>query len=359
MPASRLSVVPLSNAQLSELLASASSEYTERRQRALRRASRHALMWPVEAAGLAGEGAPLTELSSVGPWVAGIIEQLLEEPPEMPEPDERREGFLTMAEAKAILEDAPEWTKELRADLQMHSTYSDGSRSITEMAMGAMAKGYDYIAITDHSKGLKIAGGMDEETLAAECREIDGVNAEIESQGHDFRILRSIELNLDLVGDGDMEPDSLTALDVVVGSFHSKLRLKDDQTARALGAAKNPDVQILGHPHGRMYGVRMGVLADWARAFEVGAAHGKAYEINSQPNRQDLSVPMLEIAREVGVPLTIGTDAHSVEELDTVELSLAAAVKARIPEEQILNLLPVDEFLAWVETSRAAASKAR
>ncbi|MEA2461799.1 MAG: putative hydrolase [Actinomycetota bacterium] len=352
--------MPLTNAQLSELLAAASADYTERRQRALRRASRHALMWPVEAAGLADEGAPLTTLNSVGPWVARIIEEILENPPEVPDPDETRQNFLTMSEARAILDDGPEWTQELRADLQMHSTYSDGSRSITEMAMGAMAKGYDYIAITDHSKGLKIAGGFDEVVLAEQMKEIDGVNAEIESQGHDFRILRSIEMNLDTTGAGDMEPDALAKLDVVVGSFHSKLRLKEAQTERALGAARNPDVQIMGHPHGRMYGVRMGVRGDWGRVLEEGAANGKAYEINSQPNRQDLSVPMLELARDVGVPLTIGTDAHSIEELDTVDLSLAAAVKAGIPKEQILNFKPVDEFLGWVATSReTAAAKLR
>jgi histidinol phosphatase-like PHP family hydrolase len=344
--------MPIRNAQLSELLADASESYTERRQRALRRSSRHALMWPEEASSLAEDGRSLTELSSVGPWVAGIIEQILENPPEMPEPNELRADFITMAEARAILASAPDWVRTLRSDLQMHSTYSDGSVSIAEMAMAGMAKGYDYIAITDHSKGLKIAGGMDEQELAGQMLEIDGLNRDISSEKHDFRVLRSIELNLDTSGGGDMEPDSLTALDVVVGSFHSKLRLKDDQTARALGAARNPDVQILGHPHGRMYGVRLGVRADWGRVMEEGAAHGKAYEINAQPNRQDFSIPMLEIAREVGVPLTIGTDAHSVAELDNVDLSLAAAVQARIPREQILNYLSAEEFLSWVSTSR-------
>lgn len=348
--------MPLQNRQLSELLGAASTSYTERRQRVLRRASRHALMWPEEAADVAAGGRPLTELSSVGPWVAGIIEQLLEDPPDLPEPDELRADFLTMSEALRILQDAPEWVGDVRADLQMHSTYSDGTVSIAEMAMAGMAKGYDYIAITDHSKGLKIAGGMDEEVLASQMREIALLNEDIRGENHDFRVLRSIELNLDTTGAGDMEPESLSGLDVVVGSFHSKLRLKEDQTQRALGAARNLDVQILGHPHGRMYGVRLGVRADWGRVMEEGAAHGKAYEINAQPNRQDFNVPMLETAREVGVKLTIGTDAHSVGELDNVDLSLAAVVLARIPQEQILNYLPVEEFCDWVTTSRATVA---
>ncbi|MEA2499234.1 MAG: putative hydrolase, partial [Actinomycetota bacterium] len=223
--------------------------------------------------------------------------------------------------------------------------------------MAGMDRGYDYIAMTDHSKGLKIAGGMDEETLATQMQEIDLVNSQIEAQGHDFRVLRSIELNFDTAGAGDMDPEALAALDVVVGSFHSKLRLKDDQTARVLGAVRNPDAQIVGHPHGRMYGVRLGVQADWARAFEEGAAYGKAFEINAQANRQDLNVPMLELARETGVKLTIGTDAHSVEEMDSIDLSLAAAVKARVPRDQILNFLPLEEFLEWVTTSRATAAR--
>jgi histidinol phosphatase-like PHP family hydrolase len=351
--------MPLKNRQLSELLAAASNEHAERRQRALRRASRHALMWPEEAADVVASGRSVTELSSVGPWVGGIINQLLDDPPEVPEPDPLRSDFLTMAEAQEVLESAPPWVREIRADLQMHSTYSDGSVSIAEMAMAAMGKGYDYIAMTDHSKGLKIAGGMDEAVLASQAIEIDKLNEDIGAENHDFRVLRSIELNLDLVGDGDMDPDSLTPLDVVVGSFHSKLRLKDDQTQRALGAARNPDVQILGHPHGRMYGVRLGVLADWGRAMEEGKKYGKAYEINAQPNRQDFSVPMLQVAREVGVKLTIGTDAHYITELDNIDLSLAAAVLARIPQEQILNYVPVDEFLDWVAISRETASKLR
>jgi histidinol phosphatase-like PHP family hydrolase len=312
-------------------------------------------MWPEEAADLADQGRPLTELSSVGPWVAGIIEQILEAPPELPDEDPLRANFLTMAEARIILEGAPDWKTDILADLQMHSTWSDGSRSIAEMAMAGMDRGYDYIAMTDHSKGLKIAGGFGEEDLLRQMQEIDELNAEIDKQGSDFRVLRSMEVNLDTSGAGDMEPEALAQLDVVVGSFHSKLRLKDDQTARALGAARNPDVQIMGHPHGRMYGVRLGVQGDWGRVFEEGAAYGKAYEINSQANRQDLNVPMLELARETGVRLTIGTDAHSVAEMDTIDLSLAAAIKAGIPREQVLNFHPLPEFLEWVAESRETA----
>jgi DNA polymerase (family X) len=153
-----------------------------------------------------------------------------------------------------------------------------------------------------------------------------------------------------------MEPSALGELDVVVGSFHSRLRVKEDQTPRALGAVRNPHVQIVGHPTGRMFGRRKGVQADWARVLDEGRERGKAFEINAQPNRQDLSVELLKLARDAGVMLTIGTDAHSIGELDNVDLSLAAAILAGVPQEQILNFRPVDVFLGWVAESRAAAT---
>lgn len=345
----------LDNASLSMLLAGAGDGLTETKARALRRASRHALVWPEEAEAVLAEGRALTELSSVGPWLARMIEDILEDPPETPEPDVTRRDFITMAEAKAVLTQTPGWFSELKGDLQMHSTYSDGTRAIVEMAMAAMDRGYGYIAITDHSKGLKIAGGIDEEVLAQQADEIADINALIDEQGHDFTVLRSIELNFGPGGEVDMDRAALAALDIVVGSFHSRLRVKDDQTARALGAARNPDVQVIGHPQGRMYGVRAGVQAEWGRVFDEGAARGKAFEINAQVNRQDLNIPMLELARESGVMFSIGTDAHSIGELDNVELSLAAAITAEIPKDRIINFMGLDELLEWVGQSRAQA----
>ena len=283
------------------------------------------------------------------------MEEWIESPPDF-EPDELRAGFITMSHARKVLAEDPSWRDELRADLQMHSTYSDGSVSISEMAGGAAKLGYEYIAMTDHSKGLKIAGGIDEVRLAEQRIEIDGVNRQLEELDAGLRVLRAIELNFSTTGDGDMEPSALNELDVVVGSFHSRLRVKEDQTPRALGAVRNPHVQIVGHPMGRMFGRRKGVQADWARVMEEGRERGKAFEINAQPNRQDFSIELLEMARDAGVMLSIGTDAHSIAELNTVALSLAAAKLAGVPKERILNFRPLDEFLGWVGESRAAAA---
>lgn len=345
--------MPLTNSRLADLLYSAAENHTDQKAKALRRASRYALVWPEEAAEIAASGRSLTELPAVGPWVGRLIHEWLEDPPEFAEPDDLRSGFITYAEARKVLDDHPDWKDDLRGDLQMHSTYSDGTEPISAMAAGAIELGYDYISITDHSKGLRIAGGMNEERLAEQIAEIEDLNRHLGAADADFLVLRSIELNFDTNGDVDLEPDVLGLLDICVGSFHSKLRIKEDQTARAMAAARHPGVHIVGHPRGRMFGVRHGVQADWDKVFEEGVRCGKAFEINAQPNRQDLSIEMLKVALDAGVTFSIGTDAHSIGELYNVDLALASAILAGIPKERILNFRPVDELLAWVADRRA------
>ncbi|MGA9352075.1 MAG: PHP domain-containing protein [Terriglobales bacterium] len=138
----------------------------------------------------------------------------------------------------------------------MHTEWSDGSASIQEMAEAADARGYEYIAITDHSKGLKIAGGINEEQLRQQAEEIAAVNQSLGAAGKTLRVLRSIEVNLNPAGQVDMEVSSLGELDIVLGCFHSSLRKKDDQTDRYVAALRNPAIQILGHPRGRIYNFR-------------------------------------------------------------------------------------------------------
>lgn len=350
--------LPLSNARLAELLYGAADEHEDQRARTLRRAGRYALVWAEEASDIAASGRSLTELPAVGPWVGRMIHAWLADPPDEEGMNPLRSGFITLSQALAALAKRPEYKGDLRGDLQMHSTYSDGTVPIAGMATAAVEFGYEYIAITDHSKGLKIAGGFDEETLARQMDEIADVNEELVKLDAEVTVLCSIELNFGKAGESDMDPDALAALDIVVGSFHSRLRVKEDQTARVMGAVRNPDVQIVGHPMGRMFGVRHGVQADWDAAFAEGARCGKAFEINAQPNRQDLSVEMLERAFDAGVMFSIGTDAHSIGELHNVDLSLGAAALAGIPQERIINYLPLDELKAWVAESRAKAASA-
>src|SRR6266581_4227424 len=297
-------------------------------------------------------GGSLTELWRVGPWVARMLTDWITDPPEVPEPPALRRGFLTRADVDAALEGHDDWRAELRADLQMHTTDSDGSVPLAGMAEAAEALGYQYVGITDHSKGLPIANGMDEERLARQGEEVAAMNRSLAASGRGPRVLHSIEMNLSPEGEGDMEPDALARLDLVLGAFHSKLRLTEDQTERYLAAVRNPTVHVLAHPRCRMFDRRAGLWADWPRVFEAAAEAGTAVEIDASPYRQDLDVELLKVARDTGVRISIGTDAHSVPELGYIDYGLAAAILAGVPKECILNFQPVEDVLAWASERR-------
>ena len=224
----------ITNAHIAEHLAVESATAEGNKLKALRRASRLALAWPVEAVELLRAGRPLTELPGVGPWIAGRIETLAENPSEAPPPPPIRDDFMTFADALATLATDASWARAVKGDLQMHTVYSDGKESIEDMARAGMDLGYEYVAVTDHSKGLRIAGGIDEETLAGQIGEIDALNDSLASEGRGFRVLRALEMNLGLDGSGDMDADVLGRLDLVLGSFHSSLRVAEDQTDRSL-----------------------------------------------------------------------------------------------------------------------------
>jgi putative hydrolase len=340
--------VSLSNGDLAELLWRAGDEETDHRRRALHQASRAARFWSEEARDLAVAGRSLTELRSVGPWVAARIHGWLDEPPEMPEPDETRRGFLTLAEVRRVLDADPAWERTPHADLQVHTTDSDGSLPLPEMVGLARSLGRPFMAITDHSKSLTIANGMDEERLADQGRRIDALNAELRAAGDPFRVLRSIEMDVFPDGSPDMEPDTLASLDIVLGAFHSKLRVREDQTDRYLAALRDPTVHVLAHPQARMYGRRSGLRADWHRVFAEAATQGKAVELDATPARQDLSVELAGIAVSEGVRwYSVGSDAHSALELEFLPFGLATAVLAGIPRDRILNYRAADDVVAW------------
>ena len=165
-------------------------------------------------------------------------------------------------------------------------------------------------------------------------------------------VLSSIELNLNPRGEGDMDPKALAKLDLVLASFHSALRVKYDQTARYLAALRNPDIQILGHPRGRIYNYRLGLKADWSRVFAEAAKRNKAVEVDCYPDRQDLNVSLLKLAREAGTLISLGTDSHHPWQLEFIELGLAAALKAKIPAEKIVNFMPLADLKSWVARVR-------
>jgi histidinol phosphatase-like PHP family hydrolase len=338
----------LSNADLGELLWTASRDETDHRRRALERASRASRFWAAEARDLAETGGALTDLRAVGPWVADRIAAWLDDPPVVPEPEEARRGFLTYAEVRRGLDADPAWEATPCADLQMHTTFSDGGLPLREMIEAARALGRSFVAITDHSETLTIANGMSAADLADQGRAIDEINRGSVDAGDGFRVLRSIEADVFADGAIDMDDASLAGLDLVLGAFHSKLRSTKDETERYVAALRQPRLHVLAHPKARMYGRRVGLTADWRRVFSEAARLGKAIELDATLWRQDLSVGLATIAREEGVAwFSIGSDAHSAEELGFLSFGMATAAHAGIPRERILNYRPVDFVRSW------------
>lgn len=343
----------LSNTDVAELLAEQAERETGILSRAYRRAARSAFLWTEEVSDLIAQDRPLTELRSIGPFLEKQIRTWTDKGCGRTKavPAVRRD-FVSMAAARRLLAAQPSWLENLRGDLQMHSSWSDGSATISEMAEAAKERSYEYIAITDHSKGLKIAGGIDEEALKRQGSEIARVNAALSRSSGKLTVLRSIEMNLNPRGQGDMSPTSLRRLDVVLGAFHSALRTKEDQTERYLAALRNPDIHILGHPRGRIYNFRIGLKADWPRVFAEATLLDKALEIDCYPDRQDLNVALLKIARAHGTRISMGTDAHYSWQLEFIDLGLAAALRAKIPTNRILNFMPIVELKSWVRRIR-------
>jgi histidinol phosphatase-like PHP family hydrolase len=352
-----VSVGGLSNSQIAELLALEAEKVQGQLRMAFRRAARLSSIWPVEIVDLLAQSKPLTVLPGIGPFLEKRIHGWVEAGRPAPEPPQIRRGFLTVPEAREILGRHPAWRTAYQGDLQMHTTWSDGSGTVHEMADAALELGYAYIGVTDHSKGLKIAGGINEGHLDRQRIEIEAVNYDLRTRG--FRVLHGIELNLNPQGEGDMNPSALSKLDFVVGSFHSALRRMGDQTERYLGALENPDIQILGHPRGRIYNHREGLQADWARVFARAAELDKAVEIDAYPDRQDLSIDLLKIAKREDVRIAIDTDAHAPAQLSFIELGLAAALKAAIPRDRIVNFMRVPALLNWVEQVRSRSRTRR
>lgn len=342
----------LSNADIAELLVQQAERETGILPRAFRRASRSAFLWPEEASEVVAQNRSLTELRSIGPFIEKQILRWFEQPPHRRRTPAIRSDFITLSKARRLITARPKWHEKLRGDLQMHSRWSDGSGTIAEMADAAANRCYDYIAITDHSKGLKIAGGIDERTLKKQAAEIARVNVALSKAGADLKVLRSIEMNLNPRGEGDMSPDALLGLDLVLGSFHSALRSSEDQTERYLAALRNPHIHILGHPRGRIYNFRIGLKADWPRVFSEAARLDKAVEIDCYPDRQDLNVALVKIARDHGTRISLGTDAHHAWQLEFIDLGLAAALQARVPADRILNLMSISELKTWARSTQ-------
>lgn len=263
-----------------------------------------------------------------------------------------RDRFLSGAEVASALANpklrGPR-AQDYRGDLQMHSEYSDGGDTLHAIVEGCLARGYQYCAVTDHSYGLPVAGGVPMEKLEQQHREIDALNRRYERR---FRMLKGIEANILADGRVDMTPPELRTLEIVVASPHSKLRSDDDQTPRMLRALSTPGVHILGHPRGRMFGSRAGVKADWDHVFRAAAAAGVAVEIDGDPARQDIDYALARRAVKAGCLIAINSDAHAVNQLHYTEIALAHARLAGVPRSRVINCWPLDDLLGWAAERR-------
>ena len=230
---------------------------------------------------------------------------------------------------------------DLRGDLHMHTAASDGVGSLAEMAAAAKARGYEYIAITDHSQSLKITNGLTEKRLLAHIKAIDKLNARLK----DFRILKSAEVDILEDGSLDYSPSVLKELDLTICSIHSRFSLNSQQqTERLLRAMDNPYFNILGHATGRLLLKREGYGVDMEKIMAHAAACGCFFEINSSPDRLDLSDDHARMAKERGIKIAINTDAHSTSELDFMAAGINQARRGWIEPADVLNALPLDRL---------------
>jgi DNA polymerase (family X) len=244
--------------------------------------------------------------------------------------------------------------EDIKGDLHMHTTASDGKCSIEEMAQAARELGHEYIAIADHSKSVTIANGLDEKRMAAHIKKLHAANAK--SSG--IRILAGAEVDILKDGALDYSDELLAQLDVVVCSVHSYMNLdRTAMTDRLLAAIENPYTQIIGHPTGRLLLRRDPYDYDMAKVLDAAAKHGVAMECNSYPDRLDLADIYLRMCRERGVKVVIDTDSHNTLHLPFIDYGVTMARRGWLEKANVINTLPVDQFLAALRPKPGAANK--
>jgi len=237
----------------------------------------------------------------------------------------------------------------VRGDLQVQTSWTDGAASVAEMAAEAKRLGLEYMAVTDHTKALAMVGGLDEKRLAKQGEEIDALNAV--SRG--FRILKGTECDILKDGTMDLKDSALEALDFVGGSVHSHFNLPEAaQTARVIEAMKNPHVDCIFHPSGRVIGQRPPYAVDMLSVLKAAKATGTAMEIDAYPDRSDLRDEHVRMAVKLGVKLLIDTDAHHPSHMRYLDLGVAIARRGWAQKKDILNARPLKELLTWLKTPK-------
>ncbi|MEE9116903.1 MAG: DNA polymerase/3'-5' exonuclease PolX [Thermoplasmata archaeon] len=231
--------------------------------------------------------------------------------------------------------------EDVKGDLHVHTDWSDGGKSIQGIAEAAKAQGREYIAITDHSKSLKIANGLSEEELELQIKEVRKVDRKMK----DFKILTGIEADIKDNGELDLDDSILKELDVVVGAVHSKFSMPEKQmTERMVEAMRNENMDILAHPTGRLIGRRDPYELDIEEIMDEATETRTALEINCLPDRLDLNGPHVRMAKEAGAKISLGTDTHSTHNLQFIKFGVGMARRGWLEKEDVLNTMTAEEL---------------
>ncbi|HEV3421829.1 MAG TPA: DNA polymerase/3'-5' exonuclease PolX [Candidatus Acidoferrum sp.] len=245
--------------------------------------------------------------------------------------------------------------RDVKGDLQMHTTASDGKNTIEEMAEAARELGHEYIAITDHSKAVTVANGLDEKRMAAHIKKLRAAD----EKGLGIRVLAGSEVDILKDGSLDYSDEILAQLDVVVCSIHSYFNLdRAAMTERMLAAIENPYTQIIGHPTGRLLLKRDAIDYDMEKVLDASAKHGVAMECNSYPDRLDLKDVYLRMCKERGVKVVISTDSHTAANLGFIRYGVVMARRGWLEKKDVINTLPAKEFLGALRGKPGSKKKA-
>jgi DNA polymerase (family 10) len=242
---------------------------------------------------------------------------------------------------------------DMRGDLQMHTTASDGKNSIEEMALAAKELGYEYISLTDHSKAVTVANGLDEKRTVEQIKKIRTAN----EKHLGIRVLASSEVDILKNGKLDLDDEVLAQLDVVLVSIHSYMNMeRSEMTERILAAIENPYTQIVAHPTGRLVLHREAYAYDMERIFDAAHQYGVVFECNAAPERLDLKDTHLRMAKERGVKVVISTDAHTTRGLRAMKYGVQMARRGWIEKKDVINTQSLEKLLAGLRAKPGAAA---
>ena len=271
-------------------------------------------------------------------------------PPELRE-DRGEIAFFEDHESMDLVE-----VDDIRGVIHAHSTYSDGKFSIKEMAEACIERGYEYLGLTDHSQTAAYAGGLSVDEIKQQWEEIDQLNEEFKSNGHNFHIFKGIESDILSDGELDYDDDILDGFDFVIASVHNGLDMnREKMMKRFRNAITNPYTDIIGHPTGRLLLQRDGSDLDMNELIELAAEHDTAIEINASPHRLDLDWRHGNKAKEVGLMSSINPDAHDKKRIDCISYGVKIARKGKFSKQRILNAKSVDEIESWFKSHKKMA----